>query len=944
MRASSLDLVTRSTDEKLSYRVVQERTLIGKILGNRYRVLREIGSGGMAWVYLAEDNKDNQLVAAKILYPQFGEDLAYIQRFNREAKLASSMTDPHIVRVLDYGADRDVYYLIMEYIEGQDLRTTLNSKGPFPWKEALEVIDQLATALEHAHRHGVVHRDIKPQNMMLNDDGLLKVLDFGIARIPTLPSLTQSGFIGSPYYVSPEQAMGEEVDIRSDIYSSGIVLYELLSGSIPFDAKSPWSIISKHIANEPPPIELPEGDVPANVGDLLKRMVAKRPRDRFQTPSMLRQAIAAVLAGKPVPDHSFDTQPVVPFDPALLAESLYQRALDAMKVAEWARAADLLNQTLTLDPAHPEARQKLAEAEQEAFLISLYNAAKRAMKKNQWEEAINNLIGIIEIEPNFEDTGKLLVEARRALEIENGRQLVITRYNEGMAFFEARRWSSAIEAFQDVKRLSPGYQRVDQLLAQAERFNNPTLGQKLTQTMAQNMAWRWGLIAMGLVTIFVLVLAALGNLVPSAAEDNQVGRDQLKLFYEEAQQAIASGNQKEAVALLDQILKEDPDYADAASLRRELAATPTASPTASPTATLAPTSTSTPAPTLTPTADALALMLNEAQAAIDGLEWSKAIEILTVISSRDAAYQKAQVVSLLCDAYAARGLETLGNIASKDKQTEVKTALADFEAGAKACPRRTDLRDQAERATAYLEALDTPPSDPESLIRILTPVVAVEPDYAGGDAKNLLYTAYLTRGDTRRESAEIVGALSDYEAALGLNVDDPSTAQTRRAELLLSFSQQPAQPTPQPFETKEPAGSQVESSTPTPEPAPSKTPEAVALKYGEPGLVEPADDAFFAGRLTKVFLEWEPVGQLASDEYYDLTIQYIFGNDFVYWGTATTETRVQIPPDIGVGRAGGDRFRWYVTVRKANTAAFSKNNIDLPVSLQSKIRTFVWVP
>ncbi|MCQ3980470.1 MAG: hypothetical protein DPW09_44235, partial [Anaerolineae bacterium] len=281
--------------------------------------------------------------------------------------------------------------------------------------------------------------------------------------------------------------------------------------------------------------------------------------------------------------------------------------------------------------------------------------------------------------------------------------------------------------------------------------------------------------------------------------------------------------------------------------------------------------------------------------------------------------------------------------ASKDKPTEVKTALADFEAGAETCPRRTDLRDQAERATAYLEALDTPPSDPESLIRILTPVVAVEPDYAGGDAKNLLYTAYLKRGDTRRESAEIVGALSDYEAALGLNVDDPSAAQTRRAELLLSFSQQPAQPTPQPVKTKESAGSQVEA-TPTPEPAPSRTPEAVALKYGEPELVEPADDAFFAGELTKVFLEWEPVGQLASDEYYDLTIQYIFGNDFVYWGTATTETRIQIPPDIGVGRAGGDRFRWYVTVRKANTAAFSKNNIDLPVSLQSKIRTFVWVP
>ena len=142
---------------------MQERTLIGKILGNRYRVLREIGSGGMAWVYLAEDIKENNLVAIKVLYPQFGEDLSYVQRFNREAKLASTLTDPHIVRVLDYGADRDIYYLVMEYIEGKDLREMLEEKGPFPWKDSLEIVDQLATALEHAHLYGVVHRDIKPQ-------------------------------------------------------------------------------------------------------------------------------------------------------------------------------------------------------------------------------------------------------------------------------------------------------------------------------------------------------------------------------------------------------------------------------------------------------------------------------------------------------------------------------------------------------------------------------------------------------------------------------------------------------------------------------------------------------------------------------------------------------------------------------------------------------------
>jgi serine/threonine protein kinase len=936
MRASFLDQTIRSTGESLSHALVQERTLIGKILGNRYRVLREIGSGGMAWVYLAEDNKENQLVAVKILYPQFGEDLAYIQRFNREAKLASTLTDAHIVRVLDYGADRDVHYLVMEYVEGQDLRTTLNNRGPFPWRQALEVIDQLATALEHAHLHGVVHRDIKPQNMMLNDDGLLKVLDFGIARIPTLPSLTQSGFIGSPYYVSPEQAMGEEVDIRSDIYSSGIVLYEILSGSIPFDARSPWSIISQHIANEPPPIALPGSDIPPNVHDLLQHMVAKRPKDRFQTPTSLRQGIAAVLAGRPIPDHTYDTQPVSPLDPALLAESLFQRATEALRAAEWARAADLLSQTLKLDPAHPEARQKLAEAEQEAFLISLYNAAKRAMKNNLWEEAINNLTGIIEIEPEYEESSKLLVEARRALEIENGRQLVTTRYNEGVAFFEAGRWNSAIEAFQDVKRLSPGYQQVDSLLAEAERLSNPSLNQKLVQSFGKN-TWRWSLVTLGLILIFILAFVTFGNREPLVAENN------LKTLYEEAQQAINVGNKEQAIALLDQILREDPDYADVANLKRELAATPTTSPTSipSPTATIAPTVTPTFAPSPTSVADSLVIMIDEAQAALDGEEWSKTIELLTQVSSLDANYQKAQVALLLCDAYAGRGLETMANIDPENRPEVVKTALADFETGAKICPRRTDLRDQVERASAYLEALGTPEGESETLVQILTPVVAVEPGYAQGDAKNLLYTAYLDRGDARREAGEIVGALSDYEAALALNVTNPSEAQTRRAELLLSFSQQSAQPTPpqQPTATAENAADNGESNN-----EPTPTPATVVIKYDEPQLIGPEDDAFFAGVLTNVFLEWESVGELAQDEYYDLTIQYIFGNEFAYWGTATTETRLQIPPDIGVGRAGGDRFRWYVTVRKANTAALSNNNIDLPVSLQSKIRTFVWVP
>ncbi|MGQ9628093.1 MAG: protein kinase domain-containing protein [Anaerolineae bacterium] len=276
--------------------------MIDEIIGNRYRVLRELGKGGMAWVYLAEDLQEGGFVAVKVLYPHFSEDAAYIQRFNREAKLASLLSDPHIVRVLDYGASRDVHYLVMEYIEGRTLKDILQERGPLPYRDALEIAHQVAQALEHANRYGIVHRDIKPQNLMLTAEGMVKVLDFGIARAETLPSLTRSGFVGSPYYISPEQALGEKVDIRSDIYSLGIVLYEMLSGDLPFDAKTPWSIVNKHITAEPPCLHLINSELPSDVEWLMNKALSKRPEERFQTPRGMMQAIEAILAGEEIPE------------------------------------------------------------------------------------------------------------------------------------------------------------------------------------------------------------------------------------------------------------------------------------------------------------------------------------------------------------------------------------------------------------------------------------------------------------------------------------------------------------------------------------------------------------------------------------------------------------------------------------------------------------------
>ncbi|MCB0164162.1 MAG: protein kinase [Anaerolineae bacterium] len=904
--------------------------MIGSVLGNRYRILREIGAGGMAKVYLAEDISGNELVAVKVLYPQFSQDISFIQRFNREAKLASTLTDSHIVRVLDYGADRDLQYLVMEYVEGKDLNSALKENGPFEWRYALEILDQLATALEHAHLHGVVHRDIKPQNLMLNDNGLLKILDFGIARIPTLPSLTQSGFIGSPYYASPEQAMGEEVDIRSDIYSAGIVLYEILSGRIPFDAKSPWSIISQHITSEPPPIELPDREIPQNVGELLKRMLAKRPDERFQSPTELRQGIATVFAGQSVPEDTQDLASESLADKTPLIESINQRAAEAIKAQEWIRAVDLLRQAAKLDPDNRDIANRLSEVETEAQVVSVYKSGVRAIENKRWEEAINHFNILVELRDNFRDTETLLAKAHQALKAENTQKFVDARYKEGLAHFENKRWDGAIKAFTEVRQLSPGYEQVDQLLGEAQKLGNPSLALKIKQFGGQlnlESTWSWGLVIAGVIAVAFLFFLAFGN--NNTASGNDDSREHLKTLYEDVQEALEAGNNDLALTYLEQILAVDPDYADAADIKRDLSATPTPAISANTTA----------------QNQQLDQLINEAQSDVDLEMWNDAINTLKLIRSKDIDYQKALVSTLLCDAYSGRGLDSLARIdAEVTEKSQVNRALSDFEAGVAVCPRRTDLTDQMVRARAYLEVLDMPKSEYETLILTLNPIVAANSNYANGNAKQILYNAYLQRGTERQQTPDLkAAALGDYEAALALNVDDPGEAQTKRAELLLSFSQQQlANPPVEAVATEESPEENPVVATPT-RAAPSTAP-AVGIKYNPPVLSGPSDDSIFAGTFAEVVLEWEGPAQLAPGEYYDLTIMHLFAEEPQYTGSQrTNETRVQLNADIGVGQAGNDRFYWWVTIRQENTAPYP-GALDLPVSPRSEAKTFIWSP
>jgi serine/threonine protein kinase len=388
--------------------------MIGQTLSNRYKLLSELGSGGMAWVYLAEDLVQQQKVAVKVLYPQHSQDLGFLQRFTREAKLSMALAQAapqrNIVRLLDYGAERDTHYLVMEYVPGKDLGRVLRSQGALPWQEALALARQVALALDHAHCHDIVHRDVKPSNIMVLPDGTVRVLDFGIARARMSPEVTLSGFVGSPNYAAPEQATSKEVDIRADVYSLGVVLYRMLGGRLPFEGDTPWRVISQHISATPPPLAELYPGLPEAVIELVEKAMAKRPEDRFQSPAQMVAAIEAVLTGQRVP---VPPAPEGRQDPSADPETLYHDAHRAMGAEQWQEAVDLLSRCLTIDPDYRDAREQLRAVGQQIQLAARYRSARKAMEQGQWQRALEQLSAISAIDADYKEVDQLRDRAER---------------------------------------------------------------------------------------------------------------------------------------------------------------------------------------------------------------------------------------------------------------------------------------------------------------------------------------------------------------------------------------------------------------------------------------------------------------------------------------------------------------------------------------------------
>ena len=258
--------------------------MVGKVLGNRYELLEKIGEGGMAVVYKAKCRLLNRYVAVKILKDEFSKDKEFVAKFQREATAAASLSDNNIVNIYDVGSEGDINYIVLEYVNGKTLKQIIREYGKLNYKTAVGIALQIAKALECAHRNNIIHRDIKPHNILVTEEGLIKVTDFGIAKASNSVTITNSSRImGSAHYFSPEQAKGSYVDFRTDIYSFGIVIYEMVTGRVPYDAESPVSVALKHI-QEPvvPPKELND-KIPESLNKLILKAIEKEPIKRYQS-------------------------------------------------------------------------------------------------------------------------------------------------------------------------------------------------------------------------------------------------------------------------------------------------------------------------------------------------------------------------------------------------------------------------------------------------------------------------------------------------------------------------------------------------------------------------------------------------------------------------------------------------------------------------------------
>ena len=275
-------------------------SMIGRIFNNRYQITECIGVGGMAEVYRATDNVLGRIVAVKVMLPQYAADENFARRFKQEAASAANLSSPYIVNVYDWGQDDGTYYIVMEFVRGSDLKTAIKERGAINQRKVAEIGSQVCQALSVAHKQDIIHRDVKPQNIMVQPDGNVKVMDFGIARAKNSTMDKTASVLGTAHYISPEQAQGKDLTPASDLYSLGVVMYEAATGKLPFDGPDAVSVAMKQVQETPvPPSEI-KPDIDPGLEAIIMKAMSKNPSERFSTAMEMRYALNDFLMGRPV--------------------------------------------------------------------------------------------------------------------------------------------------------------------------------------------------------------------------------------------------------------------------------------------------------------------------------------------------------------------------------------------------------------------------------------------------------------------------------------------------------------------------------------------------------------------------------------------------------------------------------------------------------------------
>jgi serine/threonine protein kinase len=309
--------------------------VVGETVADRYEVEELVGHGGMSSVYKARDSLLERNVALKILHEQYNADDDFVERFKREARAVAQLQHPNIVTVIDRGAADDRQFIVFEYIDGENLKELVVRKGRLGVREALEIAVEVARGLAFAHSQGLVHRDVKPQNVLLNGDGRAKVTDFGIARSLDVDGMTQTGTVlGTSNYIAPEQASGQPVGTQSDVYALGVVLYELLAGEVPFPGESFVVVAMKHVHEPPPNLLDVRRDVPLRVAGAVDRALEKDPEQRFGSMDAFASELEACLAELDEPEADGDRTMVIP--------ARQRRAVQRKQVSRWPIVIGLL--------------------------------------------------------------------------------------------------------------------------------------------------------------------------------------------------------------------------------------------------------------------------------------------------------------------------------------------------------------------------------------------------------------------------------------------------------------------------------------------------------------------------------------------------------------------------------------------------------------------------